>query len=151
MSGYYAEFGALHREARVYDELERHAEEVRDELRAAFDRDRNTLGDDAYGEGLLAIAAAAEAPEPAGAALPSGGPGTARGVGDKRRIGRLATGAPADVVVIDPERSWVYDPYKGYSKSRNSPWAGQTLQGRAVATIVAGRLVYDVDRGVLAP
>jgi dihydroorotase len=65
--------------------------------------------------------------------------------------GRLDTGAPADVVVIDPERSWVYDPYKGYSKSRNSPWAGQTLQGRAVATIVAGRLVYDVDRGVLAP
>ncbi|KAB8196327.1 hypothetical protein FH608_006075 [Nonomuraea phyllanthi] len=52
MSGYYAEFGALHREARVYDELERHAEEVRDELRAAFDRDRNTLGDDAYGAEL---------------------------------------------------------------------------------------------------
>ena len=65
--------------------------------------------------------------------------------------GRLDTGSPADVVVIDPERSWVYDPYKGYSKSRNSPWAGQTLQGRAVATIVAGQLVYDVDRGVLAP
>jgi dihydroorotase len=65
--------------------------------------------------------------------------------------GRLDTGSPADVVVIDPERSWVYDPYKGYSKSRNSPWAGQTLQGRVVATMVAGRLVYDVDRGVLAP
>ncbi len=65
--------------------------------------------------------------------------------------GRLDTGSPADVVVIDPERQWTYDPYKGYSKSRNSPWAGQTLQGRAVATIVGGRLVYDVDRGVLAP
>jgi len=65
--------------------------------------------------------------------------------------GRLDVGSPADVVVIDPERSWVYDPYKGYSKSRNSPWAGQTLQGRAVATIVAGQLVYDIDRGVLAP
>jgi dihydroorotase len=65
--------------------------------------------------------------------------------------GRLDIGAPADVVVIDPERSWTYDPYKGYSKSRNSPWAGETLQGRAVATIVAGRLVYDIDRGILAP
>ena len=65
--------------------------------------------------------------------------------------GRLDTGSPADVAVIDPERSWVYDPYKGYSKSRNSPWAGQTLQGRTVATLVAGRLVYDVDRGVLVP
>ncbi len=65
--------------------------------------------------------------------------------------GRLDLGSPADVVVIDPEQSWTYDPYKGYSKSRNSPWAGQTLQGRVVATIVAGRLVYDLDRGVLAP
>jgi dihydroorotase len=65
--------------------------------------------------------------------------------------GRLDPGSPADVTLTDPERSWVYDPFKGYSKSRNSPWAGQTLQGRAVATIVAGRLVYDVDRGVLAP
>jgi dihydroorotase len=35
--------------------------------------------------------------------------------------GRLDSGSPADVVVIDPERSWTYDPYKGYSKSRNSP------------------------------
>jgi dihydroorotase len=65
--------------------------------------------------------------------------------------GRLDTGSPADVIVIDPERRWTYDPYKGYSKSRNSPWAGQTFQGRVVATIVGGRLVYDVDRGVLAP
>jgi dihydroorotase len=65
--------------------------------------------------------------------------------------GRLDPGSPADVTVTDPERSWTYDPYKAYSKSRNSPWAGQTLQGRVVATIVAGRLVYDVDRGVLAP
>jgi dihydroorotase len=65
--------------------------------------------------------------------------------------GRLDAGSTADVVVIDPERSWIYDPFKGYSKSRNSPWAGKTLQGRAVATIVDGRLVYDVDRGVLAP
>jgi len=65
--------------------------------------------------------------------------------------GRLDVGSSADVVVIDPERTWIYDPYKGYSKSRNSPWAGQTLQGRAVATIVAGRLVYDIERGVLAP
>jgi dihydroorotase len=65
--------------------------------------------------------------------------------------GRLERGAPADVVVIDPERAWTYDPAKGFSKSRNSPWAGQSLQGRAVATVVGGRLVYHVDRGVLIP
>jgi len=65
--------------------------------------------------------------------------------------GRLAPGAPGDVVVLDPERRWVYDPAKGQSKSRNSPWADQELQGRVKATVVGGRLVYDVDRGVLAP
>jgi dihydroorotase len=65
--------------------------------------------------------------------------------------GSLAVGAPADVVVIDPERRWTYDPAKGWSKSRNSPWAGQEMIGRALATIVGGALVYDAERGVLAP
>jgi dihydroorotase len=69
----------------------------------------------------------------------------------RRTGGRLAVGAPADVAVIDPERRWTYDPAKGFSKSRNSPWAGRELTGRAVVTIVGGRLVYHVDRGVLAP
>ena len=68
-----------------------------------------------------------------------------------RAAGRLDRGAVADLAVVDPERSWTYDPSKGFSKSRNSPWAGRTLSGRPVATIVAGRLVYHVDRGVLAP
>jgi len=65
--------------------------------------------------------------------------------------GSLAAGAPADVVVLDPERQWTYDAAAGYSKSRNSPWSGRELTGRVVATVVAGRLVYDVDRGVVAP
>ena len=69
----------------------------------------------------------------------------------KKRFGTLAPGAEADVVVLDPEREWLYDPIKGWSKSHNSPWAGQRLVGRAIATIVAGRLVYEVERGVLAP
>jgi dihydroorotase len=64
--------------------------------------------------------------------------------------GTLAEGAAGDVTVVDPEREWLYDPAKGYSKSRNSPWSGRTLVGRTTATIVEGRLVYDVDRGVLA-
>ncbi len=63
--------------------------------------------------------------------------------------GSLAVGASADVVVLDPERRWTYDPVKGYSKSRNSPWAGQALTGRVVATVVGGHLVYHVDRGIL--
>ncbi len=63
--------------------------------------------------------------------------------------GSLANGAPADVVLIDPEKKFIYDPTQGFSKSRNSPWAGQELTGRAVATIVDGRLVFHHERGVL--
>jgi dihydroorotase len=60
-------------------------------------------------------------------------------------------GEPADVVVLDPDQRWTYDPAKGYSKSSNSPWAGKKLTGRVVATLVDGKLVYHVDRGVLVP
>jgi dihydroorotase len=69
----------------------------------------------------------------------------------RRPGGSLLPGEPADVVVIEPERRWTYDPAKGFSKSRNSPWGGKQLTGRAVATLVGGRLVYHVDRGVLVP
>jgi len=65
--------------------------------------------------------------------------------------GSLAEGEPGDVVVIDPERRWIYDPAKGFSKSRNSPWAGASLTGRVLATLVGGRLVFHADRGVLLP
>ncbi|UCE87912.1 MAG: dihydroorotase [Deltaproteobacteria bacterium] len=65
--------------------------------------------------------------------------------------GSLAVDAPADVVVLDPAAEWTYDPAKGYSKSRNSPWSGKTLTGRVIATFVAGRLVYSEERGVLFP
>ncbi len=56
--------------------------------------------------------------------------------------GSLAVGSLADVVLIDSERVWTYDPGRGYSKSRNSPWADQRFTGRVVATFVAGRLAY---------
>jgi dihydroorotase len=63
--------------------------------------------------------------------------------------GSLAVGEVADVVVLDPESRWVYDPARGFSKSRNSPWAGQEMHGRVVATLVGGKPVYDVEHGVL--
>ncbi len=65
--------------------------------------------------------------------------------------GSLGVGDSGDLVVLDPERRWTYDPAKGYSKSRNSPWAGQELVGQVIATVVDGRLVYHSDRGVLLP
>jgi dihydroorotase len=69
----------------------------------------------------------------------------------RRPGGSLALGEPADLVIVDPDRRWTYDPAKGFSKSRNSPWAGKALQGRALVTLVAGRTVYDADRGMLVP
>ena len=68
----------------------------------------------------------------------------------RRPGGSLARGEPADLVLVDPQRRWTYDPAKGYSKSRNSPWAGRALEGRAVSTFVGGRCVYDVERIVAA-
>ena len=63
--------------------------------------------------------------------------------------GSLETGAVADVVVLDPSSIWKYDPAKGYSKSRNSPWAGREMEGQVAYTLVAGKVVFDRERGVL--
>ncbi|MDR1744719.1 MAG: dihydroorotase [Planctomycetota bacterium] len=59
--------------------------------------------------------------------------------------GRLRVGLPGDVTVIDPERKWTVDPETFYSRSRNCPFAGWKLTGRAVATIVGGRLAFDLE------
>jgi dihydroorotase len=56
--------------------------------------------------------------------------------------GRLAPGAPADFVVIDPRLSWKVEDATLRSRSKNSPFEYRTLEGRAVETVVAGRTVY---------
>ena len=55
--------------------------------------------------------------------------------------GSLKVGAPADLTLIDLNRSWTVDTQKFASKSRNCPFHGWTLRGRAVMTIVGGRTV----------
>jgi dihydroorotase len=57
--------------------------------------------------------------------------------------GTLRPGAPADVIVIDPDMPWVLDRDDLKSKCRNTPFDEARLQGRAVRTIVAGRTVYE--------
>ena len=59
--------------------------------------------------------------------------------------GTLQPGAPADVVVLDVTTPWTVDPTRFHSKSRNSPFAGRSLSGRAVLTLVYGKLVYDAE------
>lgn len=60
----------------------------------------------------------------------------------KLPAGTLSDGAPADICLFNPDESWVYDAKKGFSKSSNSPWSGQTLKGRVQATVVSGKVVY---------
>ncbi len=57
--------------------------------------------------------------------------------------GRLETGAPADLILIDLDRRWTVDPSAFASKSRNTPFAGWDLQGKAVMTIVGGEVRYS--------
>jgi dihydroorotase len=59
--------------------------------------------------------------------------------------GSLDRGAPADVTVFDPDWEWTVDPARFLSKSRNTPFAGRTLRGRAVYTIVQGRVIHDAS------
>lgn len=58
--------------------------------------------------------------------------------------GTLAVGSAADVSVIDPEEEWVVDAERMRSKSRNTPFDGWRVRGRAVMTIVDGRVRYSL-------
>jgi dihydroorotase len=55
--------------------------------------------------------------------------------------GPLAVGRPANLCVIDPATTWVVDPAKLASKSRNTPYVGRTLRGRVRHTVLAGEPV----------
>ena len=57
--------------------------------------------------------------------------------------GTLSPGAPADVVIVDPKARWAVDPATFFSKSRNTPFAGRQLSGRADVTIVRGQVVFE--------
>jgi dihydroorotase len=59
--------------------------------------------------------------------------------------GSLGIGAIADLAVIDPERPFMLTADAIASKSKNSPFLGQKLAGRAVLTLLEGRPVYDLD------
>ncbi len=56
--------------------------------------------------------------------------------------GRLATGAPADLVVFDPDAPFVLDRFTLHSKSKNTPFDGARMQGKVRTTYVGGEKVY---------
>ena len=59
----------------------------------------------------------------------------------KLNAGTLGEGAPADVTVIDPELQWTVDVNKFYTRGRHSPFNGRQLKGKAVLTVVDGKIV----------
>lgn len=57
--------------------------------------------------------------------------------------GRLAVGAPADLVLFDPYAPYLLDRFKLHSKSKNTPFDGCRMEGKVLATYVAGQAVYQ--------
>ena len=59
--------------------------------------------------------------------------------------GRLARGAPADIVVVDLDYPWVVTEAGMRSRSRNTCFEGARMSGKVMRTLVAGETVYSVD------
>jgi dihydroorotase len=55
--------------------------------------------------------------------------------------GVLKVGAPADITIIDPEKSWTVDSKKLYTRGKHTPFNGETFKGSAVATIIGGKVI----------
>ena len=58
-------------------------------------------------------------------------------------VGRLAPGAPADVIIVDPDAPWVLQADALRSKSKNTPFEDARFSGRVLRTLVAGRTVFE--------
>ncbi len=64
-----------------------------------------------------------------------------------RHKGILAAGADADLVLVDPDASWVVGPSTLRQRHPASPFAGRRLTGEVVATYLRGRCIYDRATG----
>ena len=67
---------------------------------------------------------------------------------DRVGIGRLEVGLPADITIIDPDRTWTIDPGAFKSKGRNCPFGGWDVRGLPVATIVSGDIAHEIGEPV---
>jgi dihydroorotase len=63
----------------------------------------------------------------------------------RQKTGRLAVGAPADLLLFDLARPGRVEIARFRSKSKNSPFDGRPIEGRVVATFVGGRQVYGLE------
>ncbi|MBI4969218.1 MAG: dihydroorotase [Rhodospirillales bacterium] len=61
------------------------------------------------------------------------------------QAGRLKKGAPADLVLFDPDAAWKVVADRFRSKSKNSPFDGRPVQGRCLRTVIDGRTVFAAE------
>ena len=70
--------------------------------------------------------------------------GPAQVLGPKfHKFATLAANTPADIVIFDPDRSWLVDVNEFESKGKNTPLAGCALKGQVVVTLVQGEIVFQ--------
>ena len=70
--------------------------------------------------------------------------GPAQVLGPKfHKFATLAANTPADIVIFDPDNSWVVDVNQFESKGKNTPLAGCTLKGQVMWTLVQGEIVLQ--------
>lgn len=67
------------------------------------------------------------------------------------RKGRLAPGADADLLVLDPDAEWTIDPAQLITPAGWSPYAGRRVRGRVIAAFCGGRQVWDGERLLVEP
>ena len=66
------------------------------------------------------------------------------------RKGTIAPGADADVVIVDPDAAWTFDPGRAQTNAKYSLWAAHRLVGKPLTTIVRGRAVVRDGHGAVA-
>ncbi|MEP6663376.1 MAG: dihydroorotase [Verrucomicrobiota bacterium] len=64
--------------------------------------------------------------------------------------GTLKIGADADITVFDPKRDWIFDREASASKAKNTPFHGWKLRGKALLTIVAGKVVWSEQNELIS-
>lgn len=67
----------------------------------------------------------------------------------KMNKGTLGTGADADITIFDPEKRWLFKAQETASKSKNTPFNNWPMRGKAIATIVGGKIVWNENDSVV--
>lgn len=60
-------------------------------------------------------------------------------------LGRLTPAAPADIIIVDPDRSWQARPEQLLSSGKYTPFADWELQGKVTHTLLDGKVIYQLD------